>query len=68
MIKTIFNKIFLVALILIGIWLIVFEFGMVISEPHAFKGAGIIFFIVFVALGFSLSYFGIKNLMKKKAH
>ena len=68
MIKTILNKILLVAVTLIGLWLIVFELGMLASEPHAFKGAGIFFFVVFISLGFSLSYFGIKNLLKKKVH
>ena len=38
---------------------------MLVSESHAFSGAGILFFIVFIGTGFFLFSFGLSKLRVK---
>jgi hypothetical protein len=66
MIKKLLNKVFWLLVALAGLYLVFLEVAMAMSESHALRGTGILFFAVLVALGLVLFCLGLSKLRRKR--
>jgi hypothetical protein len=53
-----------VLVVLVGLYLVFLEVGMLFSESHVFKGSNIAVFAVFVAVGLFLVFLGVSKAVK----
>jgi succinate dehydrogenase/fumarate reductase cytochrome b subunit len=64
--RRLLKKAFWLCITLAGLYLVLIEVGMAISESHALRGTNILFFIGLVSVGLLLFFFGLSRLRGKK--
>lgn len=67
--KTLLRRAFWLLVTLVGLYLVLIEVGMAISESHALRGTNILFFATLVVIGLLLVFGGLSKLFRRtEAH